>query len=252
MSAYYDAYDYPSYWKGREYEHGSEVICLKVLLSKIPKIDRAIEIGGGYGRLVPHYIFRTKMTFLTDPSSKELSQAKVMMPQFKNIKYLQSTLDNLPKKVKKHSFDLVLMIRVMHHLTKPDEAFSDIEKLVKPGGYLILEFANKIHFKKVIEEFMKGNFGFINERKEIDIRSEKSKKQKTIAFLNYHPDIIKEELKKYGFEIQEIMSVSNIRSPFLKKHMPINLLLSFEKMLQKPLSYVFFGPSIFLLAKKKG
>lgn len=252
MSAYYDAYDYSSYWRGREYEHSSEVICLKEFLSRIPKIDRSIEIGGGYGRLVPHYIYRIKNCFLTDPSKKELSQAKERLANFKNIKYIQSTLENLPSKVKPRSFDLLIMVRVMHHLTNPDKAFETIEKLAKPGGYLILEFANKIHFKKILSEFFKGNFDFLTEKKEIDVRSEKSKKSKTIAFLNYHPDIIKEELASHNFEILEIRSVSNIRSPFLKKHMPLAFLLFVEGLLQKPLSYFYFGPSIFVLAKKMG
>src|SRR5258708_1771062 len=113
--AYYDTYDYSSYWTGREYEHESEVICIKEFLSKIPKINRAIEIGGGYGRIVPNYVFRTKQTILTEPSLKLLTLAKKRLSNYKNIKYLQSTIENLNKKVKAKSFDLLIMIRVMHH-----------------------------------------------------------------------------------------------------------------------------------------
>ena len=252
MVAYYDSYDYSSYWSGREYEHESEVVCLKEFLAKIPKIDRTIEIGGGYGRLVPYYIYRTKLAILTDPSAKLLSLAKQQLATYKNIKYLQATLEHLPEKVQRKSFDLVMMIRVMHHIDNPEKAFEDIEKLVTPGGFFILEFANKIHFKKVLAETLKGNFGFVKQKEEVDVRSEKSKKQKTISFLNYHPGFIKQLLEKHNFEIIETRSVSNVRSPLLKRHLSKEVLVWLEKMLQKPFSYIFFGPSIFILAKKKG
>lgn len=252
MTAYYDSYDYSSYWQDREYEHESEVVAVREFLAKIPKIDKAIEIGGGYGRLVPYYIYRTKQTILTDPSAKLLSLAKKRLVNFKNLKIQQSTLENLTAKFKSKKFDLVVMIRVMHHLKDADEAFGIIEKLVAPNGYFILEFANKIHFKNVIGHILKGDLNFTSNKEAIDVRSEKAKKKKMIAFLNYHPEVIKEELKKHGFEIVEMRSVSNIRSPFLKKHMSKFLLLGLEKYLQNPLSYIYFGPSIFVLARKRG
>ncbi len=252
MSAFYDSYDYTSYWQGREYEHESEVIAVRELLNKIPKINKAIEIGGGYGRLVPYYIYRTKQTILTDPSAKLLSIAKERLANFKNLKIKQSTLLNLTTKFRTGSFDLAMMIRVMHHLNDPESVFDSIEKLLTPDGYVIIEFANKIHFKNLLHHVLKGNFKFINDTSIIDVRSEKSKKNKTIAFLNYHPNLIREELKKHNFEIIEMRSVSNIRNPFFKKHLPKNILLEIERLVQKPLSYVYFGPSIFVLARKRG
>src|SRR5471030_1691282 len=119
MSAFYDSYDYTSYWQGREYEHESEVIAVREFLNKIPKVNKALEIGGGYGRLVPYYIYRTKQTTLTDPSAKLLSLAKERLANFKNLNIKQSTLENLTTKFKAGSFDLLLMIRVMHHLKDP-------------------------------------------------------------------------------------------------------------------------------------
>jgi len=252
MSAYYDSYDYASYWKGREYEHESEIIAIKAFLQKIKKVDRALEIGGGYGRLVPAYAFRAKSVTFSEPSIKLLSSAEKAMQNRKNIKYVRSSLENLGKKVKKRSFNLVLMVRVMHHMKDANKTFEKIGELVEDNGYFILEFANKIHFKNVIEHLLKGDFSFMTNKETIDVRSEKSKKRKTIAFVNYHPEKIKEELARYNFEVIDIRSVSNIRNPFLKKHLPKNVLLELEKMLQKPLSYIYFGPSIFILARKRG
>ncbi len=144
------------------------------------------------------------------------------------------------------------MVRVMHHMKEPSPVFEKIENLLTPGGYVIFEFANKIHFKKLINRILKGDFKFMTNRETIDVRSAKSKKDKTIPFLNYHPSVIKEELKKHNLEIIETRSVSNIRNPFFKRHLPKNVLLEIERFVQKPLSYVYFGPSIFVLARKRG
>lgn len=252
MGAYYDTYDYTSYWNEREYEHESEVISLKSLLNQIPEVSKALEIGGGFGRLVPHFSYRAKSVTLTEPSAKLLSLAKDRLSNLNNVVFVQSTLENLIKKFRKNSFDLVVMIRVMHHLPNHKQVFATINSLTAPNGYLIIEFANKIHFKAAASQVLKGNFKYITNPETLDIRSEKSKKQKTIAFVNYHPIVITKGLEEAGFKVLDIRSVSNIRSPFVKKYIPKSVLLGLEKLLQKPLSYIYFGPSIFILAQKRG
>jgi hypothetical protein len=80
----------------------------------------------------------------------------------------------------------------------------------------------------------------------------KNKRKNTLPFVNYHPDIIAELLEKEGFNIIEKRSVSNIRSPFAKKIFTTDMCLFIEKYVQRFLSFVNFGPSIFILAQKKG
>ncbi|MFH1971769.1 MAG: methyltransferase domain-containing protein [Patescibacteria group bacterium] len=252
MSAHYDTYDYPSYWEKRVYEHESEIIALKALLLSIKKIDSIIDIGSGYGRLTQTYLHRGKKVILTDPSLKLLSIAKNTFKNIKKVKYIQSKAETLKGKIKPKSIDLAIMIRVIHHLDSPEEVFKIVNKLIKPGGYLILEFANKRHGKAVFKEMCKGNLTFLLDIFPKDMRSSKSIKKKTIPFTNYHPDSIIKMLSDSGFKIIDKRSVSNIRSTRIKKSIPLNSLLKIEELLQKPLSYINFGPSIFLLARKKG
>ncbi len=250
MSAYYDDFDYPSYWKGREYEHQSELISLKTFLDKIPKINTLIEIGAGFGRLIPTYLFRSKKIILSDPSVKLLNIAKKNFKS-KNIKFIQSKIENLSKKIRSRTADLLICVRVLHHIKDIDIAFSNMNRLLKKGGYLILEFPNKCHGKAAISEFLKGNFTFLLDIFPKEVKS-KGKRKKTLPFFNYHPDIINEKLTKHGFKIIERRSVSNVRSPTLKKLFNTEVLLLFERNLQRPLSKISFGPSIFILAKKIG
>jgi ubiquinone/menaquinone biosynthesis C-methylase UbiE len=249
MPAYYDTYDYPSYWKGREYEHESEIIAIKNLLKNIPKISTIVEIGAGYGRLVPSYYFRAKKIILSDPSARLLKMARSKLKK-KGIVFIQSNVDNLHPKVRRNSADLVIMVRVLHHIEDLDCALSTIDKITKKGGYLILEFANKSHVKATISELLRGNFTFPLDISPKEVKGKK-KRKKTIPFYNFHPEVIKEKLKSFGYTIISKKSVSNIRSPFMKKVFSTEVLIFIEKILQGPFSYFHFGPSVFILAKKK-
>jgi len=250
MSAPYDNYDYPAYWTGREYEHESEVMAIRAFLQKIPKIRTILEVGAGFGRLVPAYAFRAKKIILSDPSGKLLSLARLSYPQ-KYFSFIQTTALNLPKKIRRGSVDLVMCVRVIHHLEEIDQVIENFCATLKKRGYLILEFANKRHLKATVLEFFKGNFTFPIDIFPKDRRSLRSQRAKSLPFLNYHPDEVRRKLLECDFQILETRSVSNIRSPFLKRHLSTETLVSLERFLQKPLSYINFGPSIFVLAQKR-
>ena len=251
MPAAYDTYDYPAYWKNRDYEHASEFLAIKKLLSKIPKVDRSIEIGAGFGRLLPSYQFRVKKSVLSDPSAKLIAKARAKFKSKKNVELLQATLENIQNSKKAKSFDLAIMVRVLHHIEDVDKAFLQISRLLKDKGYFILEFPNKNHIKASLKRIVNGDFTYPINLSPVDLRCKKNIKNKTLPFVNYHPDQIFEKLRNAGFEIIEVRSVSNIRSTFMKRVFPLSFLLDIEKVVQLPFSKINFGPSYFVLAKKK-
>ena len=250
MAAAYDTYDYESYWKGREYEHQAEIEVLKDFLDKIQKIDKILEIGTGYGRLVPTYAHRAKKLIISDPSAGLLKEARANLKKYKP-RFIQAGYDTLAGKLRAKTIDLIILVRVLHHIDDPKDCFEVVNRLLDDKGYFILEFPNKSHFKAKFGELLKGNITYPIDIFTKDIRSEKSKRQKCIPFNNYHPDKIGHLLKETGFEIIEKRSASNFRSPLLKRTFPINFVLGVEKFLQKPLAWLNFGPSIFILARKK-
>ncbi len=252
MAAAYDTFDYPSYWIGREYEHKSELVALRSLLTKIKKIKTILEIGAGYGRLAPTYSFRAKKVILSDPSARTLKIARGAFKDKKNFRFLHVSLENIASKVRAGSVDVVIMIRVLHHLVDVDGAFKILHRILKTDGYIIFEFANKRNIKSMFRHFLKGDFSFIRDKTTTDLRSKKAIKKGTLPFLNYHPEKIKAVLSQFGFEVIEERSVSNIRSPFLKKLFSTEFLVFYEKLLQKPLAFIDFGPSMFILARKRG
>lgn len=254
MTAHYDDYDYPSYWIGRDYEHKSETIAIKSLLGEVENIKSILEIGAGYGRLLPTFLYRSKKIFLSDPSAKLLSIARKNI----NIKHLntrvfliQSNIEKLKNKLKRKKFDLIIMVRVIHHIHDLDTTFDTISSHLNDRGYFLFEFPNKRHFKAIMCEFFKGNFTYPIDIFPKDLTTKKNLDKKTLPFINYHPDIILEKLKNHGFELVDSKSVSNLRSTFFKNIFPLSTLLSWENKLQDILSLIYFGPSIFLLLRKK-
>lgn len=258
MPAAYDKFDYHAYWEKREYEHQSEILAIKGFLEKIPKFKTVADIGCGYGRLLPTYFHRARRIILTDPSAGILSDLRQNLKKLEskhnlkktNTKIIQARAENLKNKIYKNTVDLVILVRVIHHVENPEELVQIISRILKKDGYLILEFANKIHGKAVIKNLLRGNL--IYPADILPKKVGKTSKKSCLTFNNYHPDMIEAILRKYKFEIIETRSVSNIRCQALKKHLPLPVLLWLESYLQTILSGFKFGPSIFILAKKKG
>lgn len=252
MAAAYDSFDYPAYWIGREYEHKSEVIAIKAFLHKIQKINKLLEVGAGFGRLTPLYFFRAKKVILSDPSSKLLHLARDVFNGKPNIKFMHSSLENLPNRIRPKSLDLIIMVRVLHHIKDPEEAFKIHKSLLTDDGYLILEYANKQHLKATITEFLKGNLTFPIDISTKDMRTKRSIKKGYLPFFNFAPGKIEEILERNGFQIIEKRSVSNIRHNIFKRILSTEALLYLEKHTQRFFANFNAGPSIFLLLKKRG
>jgi len=139
----------------------------------------------------------------------------------------------------------------MHHLTDINLALHSVRRLLADYGYLILEFPNKRNLKRTFKEMFMGNFTYPLDIFPTDLRSPKSLKKKFLPFFNYHPDKVKTLLEEVGFDVLEVRSVSNMRSGPLKRIFAPDTLLSIERFFQKPLSLLNFGPSIFILARKR-
>jgi ubiquinone/menaquinone biosynthesis C-methylase UbiE len=129
MAAAYDTYDYPSYWIGREYEHEAEIIAVNSFLRLIPKINCVLDVGAGYGRLIPTFLYRAKKIIVSDPSVKLLKIARKKFTG-KNVRFIQSSLENLPNKIRRNSADLIITVRVLHHIKDLNKALSITQRLL--------------------------------------------------------------------------------------------------------------------------
>lgn len=243
---YYDDadYDYRTYWEGREYEHAAEKMAIERLLHG-RRFRHAVDIGGGYGRLsILLKDYADKVT-LAEPSSQQIGFARQALSSEPDIDIVQMQADKLG--FADSSVDLVVMVRVMHHIPDPSVELAEIARVLKHDGYAVIEAANYSHVRNRIRHFVR--------RKKIpaeavDIRSNLSRQDDRIPFVNHNPRTIKTQLEEAGLTVERILSVSNLRSTGMKKLMPKRVMLAIEGILQPTLAHGYFGPSVFFLVKK--
>ena len=240
MSSFYNdpQFSYLKFWRGREYEHQAEVLAIKRLLGKL-RFTQIVDIGGGYGRLAPILLQFCDQLTLVEPSSKQRKLAP------KGLKIVAGTSEStgLPDS----SYDLVSIIRVLHHLPDLLPVFAEAARILKTHGYFLFEFANSLNFKTRLINLITGRALStlpLERRRPANIR------RGSIPFVNHHPQAIFKLLTKNGFITIQTLSVSNFRSSWLKKIIPSPILLVLESIFQPLLSIFYFGPSIFVMARK--
>ncbi len=234
------SHNYLKYWVGRDYENGAEEMAIKRLL-KGKHFSHAVDVGGGYGRLCLLLEKYADKVTLAEPSRQQLEIAKDFLKDHPKIERKLMQADDLAFRDK--TMDLITMIRVMHHIPEPSAEFRELARILTDDGYLILEVANYAHGRNRLKHFLKGQRLPLEP---VDIRS----KQANIAFVNHNPKTVIKQLAHAGLKVEKVLSVSNLRSPMLKKIVPKNAMLAAEKILQITLARTYFGPSVFFLIKK--
>ena len=238
------SHNYLHYWDGRDYEHAAEEMAIRRLLAG-KHFRSAVDVGGGYGRLCVFLEkFADKVT-LAEPSQQQLDIAADFLKGHPEVDRKLMQADEL--QFADGSIDLLTMVRVMHHLPDPSAEFAEISRVLAADGYAIIEVANYMHARNRIKHFLKGQKMPTNP---VDIRSAENRRDDEIAFVNHNPRTVIKQLAHAGLRVDRVLSVSNLRSPGLKKVMPKRAMLAIEGILQPALANSYFGPSVFLLVKK--
>lgn len=238
------SHNYLHYWNGRDYENEAEEMALSRLL-KDKHFKKAVDVGGGYGRLCVFLRKFADRVVLAEPSQQQLDIAKDFLKDYPDVDRKLMQADDL--KFKDGEVNLLTMIRVMHHLPDPSNEFAEISRVLADDGYAVIEVANYAHGRNRIKHALK--------RKKlptqpVDIRSAEHRNDAEIAFVNHNPQTVIKQLAHAGLKVDRILSVSNLRSPGLKKIMPKQLMLAIEGILQPTLANMYFGPSVFFLVRK--
>jgi ubiquinone/menaquinone biosynthesis C-methylase UbiE len=235
----YEGSDYQtSFWDkgGREYEDRTEAIALKRLLPKSGRL--LLELGAGAGRNTPRYLGFDRVLLL-DYSHTQLEQAQQRLGKSNKYFYVAADAYRLP--FVDGLFDAATMIRTLHHMADAPKVLEQVNNVVRPGGIFILEFANKLNLKAIVRyllgrqkwspfslepvEFVKLNFDF-------------------------HPKAIRQWLTKLGFSIEKTLTLSRFRIGFLKRAVPIGILVFFDSLFQWTGALWQFTPSVFVKARR--
>jgi len=243
----YKNHDYKAkFWEGdikRDYEYNSEIIAINKLLNK--KGENIIDLGAGFGRLIETYITKyTKEIVLFDYAENLLDEARTVIEQkkYKNARTVQGNVYELPFDDK--TFSAAISVRVLHHIEDVPRFLKEVNRILQDDAVFILEYANKRNILEIIR-FILGKSKMKPFVKEVSRRGED-------VYFNFHPLYIQEQAEKAGFVIEDKLSVSNFRSSFLKKAIPLKNLLYMEKLVQKLFAKITFGHSMFLKLRKSG
>lgn len=235
----YTDFDYKTAFWGnndRAYEDKCDRLALKKLLPKSG--DRLADICGGYGRLISEYLGKFKQVYLFDYAQNLLAQAKKEYQD--KITINQGSADHLP--YANSELDVCVFVRASHHFKDINSVISELSRVLKKGGKLIIEIANKRHLLQLARALV-GRSEFNPFELQPVSRNEK-------GFYNYHPRYIEKLLRQNGLEIKRTLAVSNFRSNILKRIFGPGILILLENMVQSIGGLFKLSPSIYYLAEK--
>ena len=107
-------------------------LCAQQIESK----DIVLECACGTGIMTKFIAPCCKKLVATDYSRKMLKQAKKKLKKQNNVLFRFADITDL--KFRDNSFDKVVAANVIHLLDDPEKAMSELKRVVKPGGQIIL------------------------------------------------------------------------------------------------------------------
>jgi SAM-dependent methyltransferase len=244
--AYYDddSLNYADYWTGRDYEHAAEVMAIRRLLTGM-SFEYAVDVGGGYGRLSIVLADYARRVTLADCSQQQLDLAGTFLAGHPQISTRRMDASQLA--IDGASADLVMLVRVLHHLPDPAAELRELYRILRPGGYALVEVANVAHAMNRVRYLIRRTPIPLTP---VDIPCERPDDGDGIPFVNHHPATVVGLLLGTGLRLERTLSVSNLRHRLATRLIPGPALLAVERALQERLAPVYFGPSVFLLLRK--
>ncbi len=224
------------FWADRHYEDRADRIAVRALLP--PAGDRIVDVGAGYGRLAEEYAGYDRVV-LFDASEAHVAAARERLRDDPRFEVVQGDAYHLP--FADASFDTVVCVRVVHHLEHPGAMFAEFARVLRPGGALVLEFANKRNLKAILRYWLRRQRWSPFDAEPVE-------------YLPLHfdrsPVEVRRLLRAQGLVVERTRTASLFRRPLLSRHVPAGFLAALERPLQRLLAPVTAGPSVFVLARR--
>ncbi len=225
------------FWESqdRRYEDLAERIALRALLP--PRGDTLIEVGAGFGRLATLY-HGYRRVVLMDYARSQLEEAQRYLPQPERYLMVVADVYNLP--FIDNLFDVITMVRVMHHLADLPRALAELHRVARPDGVAIIEHANKRHWKAVVRWLLRRQSWNPFDLQPVEFAP---------LHFDFHPAWVRQRLVEAGFTVECTRSVSHFRLPLLKRALPAAWLAALDGLVQPSGAWLQFTPSLFLRAR---
>lgn len=147
-SSYYDAmserYDIGRRESYHFYIDSREAEVLEGLAVKVSEDGVILDGGCGTGLILTHIPWIKDRLFGCDVSKGMIQHAKR-----RGERVILASLEKLP--FRDETFDLVFSFKVLPHIERLEDAVSELIRITKRGGYILLEFYNRYSLRFVIK-----------------------------------------------------------------------------------------------------
>ena len=121
--------DYDDWFDRHKTAYQSELLAIK---QAIPLDKKGIEIGVGTGRFAQYFDIKYGV---------EPSENMARIAEQRDIKVIRAVAEDLP--IESESFDFALLVTTVCFLSDIPQAFSEIHRILKPQGEIILAIIDK-------------------------------------------------------------------------------------------------------------
>ncbi len=163
-----------------------------------PAKDIGIEVGCGIG--VSKEYIRAKSYLLTDFDSQEWIDVK-------NVDALNTPFEN-------NSFDFVVSSNMIHHLPYPVKFLEEMQRILKPGGFLLIQEVNCSLFMRLLLHLMRHE-GYSFDVDGFDKNLAACEPDKLWSGNNAIPNLLFDDLERFKREIPYFNVVKASFSEFL-------------------------------------
>ena len=229
------------------------------MINSLPdlKIGKALDIGCGSGVYLREFFNMGFDCYGIDISSEMVEACKTLLRADQHpdrIHLFQGEVEKLP--FKDNEFDLVICIGVLGYLLRDEKALGELKRIVKPGGYLLVNLTNMYSlsdfdyaWRKAIKGLFSGSGGAKNasELPSYAMANEWMLKNRQFHFKSYNlwkyepmieqPNFRRVDAMTYGFEFRLLRRLKFIPESFL-----FSLELFFENVFRRiPIPYFSYS-----------
>jgi ArsR family transcriptional regulator len=117
-----------------------------------------LDIASGDGVLAELLAPRAQKVVCLDISPRVAEAGRKRLADFKNVSFEVGDMHELP--VEDSRFDTVLLMHALTYTPRPQKVFSEVARVLRPGGKLLAVTLEKHRHEKAVEPFNHVNLGF--------------------------------------------------------------------------------------------
>lgn len=198
-SALYEYVKYEEYWQSSAKVR--QDLLERYLISAMLPVHgrRIIDLGCGYGRLVPCYIDRFDTVVLYDSSMSLLRQARDAVGDRAVV--VAGDIEHLP--FRSASFDTILSIRVLQHVHDLETVLGGLRRVLSHDGQLLFSYHNKRNARRMLHFILSRHIANPFDLASVEVSP---------ALLSHHPDRMGAILTDAGFSAPEYQGAMVVNS----------------------------------------